>query len=117
MTGVPSAILLQAEAASGGPDMSFFVMMGAIFLVFYLLVMRPQSKQQKEREEMIKNAAKGDRVVTSGGIHGVVTGVSDDTLTVEIARVKGGLRVEVEVSRTGISGVTKSGKTDGGDAS
>ncbi len=60
MTGMPSAILLftplqillQAEGASpGGPDYSFFVMMGLIFVIFYALVMRPQQKQQKEQEE------------------------------------------------------------------
>lgn len=125
MTGMPSAVLLQADGG-GGADMSFFIMMGMIFLVFYMLVMRPQQKQQRERDEMIKNAVKGDRVVTNGGIHGVVTGVSDDTLTVEIARVKGGARVEVEVARSGISGVTKAdkaekagkaGKAEGGGAS
>jgi preprotein translocase subunit YajC len=119
MTGMPSTVLLQAEGA-GGADMSFFIMMGLIFLVFYMLVMRPQQKQQRERDEMIKNATKGDRIVTNGGIHGVVTGVSDETLTVEIARVKGGARVEVEVARSGIGGVVKggkSGKPEGGDAS
>lgn len=112
MTGLPSAVLLQAEGApGGGTDMSFFVMMGMIFLVFYLLVMRPQQRQQREREQMIKNAAKGDRVVTTGGIHGVVTGVADDSVTVEIAKVKGGARVEVEVSRSGLSSVVKAGKS------
>jgi preprotein translocase subunit YajC len=109
--------------------MSFFLMMGLIFAIFYVLVMRPQQKQQKAREASIKSAAKGDRIITSGGIHGLITGVSDDSVTVEIARVKGGLRVEVEVARTGLASVVKAGaekaekadkdkdKKEGGNAS
>ena len=109
MSDWPSAVLLQAEGAPAGPDYSFFMMMGLIFLIFYVLVMRPQQRQQKEREAAIKSAVKGDRVVTAGGIHGLVTGVTDDTLIVEIARVKGG-RVEVEVQRARIDSVVKAGK-------
>lgn len=117
LAAVPGAVLLQAEGAPAGPDYSFFVMMALIFVIFYVLVMRPQQRQQREREEAIKGAVKGDRVITSGGLHGVVTGVADDTLTVEIARVKGGARVEVEVSRSGISSVAKAGGAEGGDGS
>jgi len=109
MSSLPSVVLMQAEAAPGGPDMSFFLMMGVIFLIFYVLVMRPQQKQQRAREEAIKAAAKGDKVITNGGLHGVITGVSDDSVTVEIARLKGGLRVEVEVARSGLGTVVKSG--------
>lgn len=117
MMGVPAAILLQAEGAPPGQDYSFFLMMGLIFVIFYVLVMRPQQRQQKERDEAIKAAVKGDRIVTAGGLHGVVSGVADDTLTVEIARVKGGAKVEVEVSRSGITSVVKAGAKEGGDGS
>ena len=115
MSGLSSAVLLQAEGAPAGPDMSFFVMMGLIFVIFYVLVMRPQQKQQRAREAAIKAATKGDRVITNGGIHGVITAVADDSVTVEIARVKGGARVEVEVSRSGLSSVVKPGQ-EGDDA-
>ncbi|MAJ58927.1 MAG: preprotein translocase subunit YajC [bacterium TMED88] len=110
-----SAVLLQAEAAPGGTDMSFFIMMGAIFMIFYFLVMRPQQKQQRTREAAIKSAAKGDRIVTSGGLHGVINDVKEDSVTVEIARVKGGARVEVEVARTGLASVSKPGTVEAGD--
>jgi len=113
MTGITSAVLLQAEGAPAGPDYSFFVMMGMIFLIFYVLVMRPQQRQQKEKDEAIKGAVKGDRVITAGGLHGVVTKVADDSLTVEIARVKGGASVEVEVVRARIESVEKSSKDKG----
>jgi len=111
MTGVPSIVLMQAEGAPAGPDYSFFVMMALIFLIFYMLVMRPQQRQQKEREALIKSAVKGDRVTTVGGLTGTVTGVSDDALTVEIARVKGA-RIEVEIQRGKIDGVVKAGEKD-----
>jgi len=110
MSDAPSTVLLQAEAASPGADYSFFVMMGMIFLIFYVLVMRPQQRQQKDREAAIKAATKGDRVVTNGGLHGIVSEVSDETLKIEVARVKGGAKVEVEVSRSGISSVLKDSK-------
>ena len=110
----PSAVLMQAQGE--GFDPSFFLMMGAIFLIFYFLVIRPQQRQQKEREESIRSLLRGDRVVTSGGLHGVVTEVGDDSVTLEIARVKGGARVEVEVSRTGIGSVSKAGSAEGGES-
>jgi preprotein translocase subunit YajC len=119
VNGASSAMLLQAEGAPGGPDFSFFIMMGAIFLIFYMLVMRPQQKTQRERDDAIKAAVKGDKVVTAGGLHGTVTAVTDDTLTVEIARVKGGARVEVEVARARIDSINKatdSTKKEGGDS-
>ena len=50
---------------SGGVDITFFLMMGAIFAIFYLLVIRPQQKQQREREAFLQTAAKGDEVVIS----------------------------------------------------
>ena len=74
----PSAVLMQAQEE--GFDPSFFLMMGAIFLIFYFLVIRPQQRQQKEREESIRSLVRGDRVVTSGGLHGVVTEVGDDSV-------------------------------------
>ena len=107
MSGIPGVTWLQAQAAPQGPGLSFFVMMGAIFLIFYLLVLRPQQKQQRQKEEAIKAAVKGDHVITVGGIHGVITEVGDKTLTVEIARVKGGVRVEVEVERSRIDSVSR----------
>jgi preprotein translocase subunit YajC len=117
MTGITSAVLLQAEGAPAGPDYSFFLMMGMIFLIFYMLVMRPQQRQQKEKDQAIKGAVKGDRVITAGGLHGMVTKVADDFLTVEIARVKGGASVEVEVARARIDSVEKPGKKEGGEGS
>ena len=111
--GFSTVVPLQAQGE--GFDPSFFLMMGAIFLIFYFLVIRPQQRQQKEREDSIRSLVRGDRVVTAGGIHGVVTEVGDSTLTLEIARVKGGARVEVELARTGVGSVIRSGSEDEGE--
>ncbi len=109
------------QAQSGGADISFFLMMGAIFLIFYMLVIRPQQKQQREREAFLKTAAKGDDVVTQGGIHGKVSAVDGDVLEVEVARVRGE-KVKVRVSLARIDQLTKTGSgagaaETGGDSS
>jgi len=114
-----SGILLQASAQQS-PDYSFFIMMGLIFAVFYFLVMRPQRKRQLEHEAMLKAADRGDEVVTTGGIHGKVTGVTDDVLTVEIAALKSGERVRVKVARSRLESVKKADsekKAKGGEGS
>ena len=72
-----------------------------IFLIFYFLLIRPQQRRQREQEKMLKGIEKGDDVVTAGGLHGKVVGVTDDVLTVEIAVLKGE-RVRVKVSRSKI---------------
>jgi preprotein translocase subunit YajC len=85
--------------------------MVAIFAIFYFLLIRPQQKRQREQEKMIKGIAKGDNVVTTGGLHGKVTGVTDEVLTLEIAAVKGE-RVRVKLARPRVDSVTKASKGD-----
>jgi preprotein translocase subunit YajC len=99
---------------SGGVDIAFFMMMGAIFMIFYVLVIRPQKKQQREREAFLKTAAKGDDVVTQGGIHGKVSAVEDDVLEIEVARVRGE-KVKLRISLNRVDQLTKPGqaKADG----
>lgn len=95
----------EAAPASRGLDPSFFLMMGVIFAIFYFLVMRPQQKKQRALEDAVKSAAKGDSVITSGGLHGKVVATADDVMTLEIATLKG-QSVRVQVSRSGITSVT-----------
>jgi preprotein translocase subunit YajC len=102
MTLVPLIVLLQAEGGRprGSDPLSFLFPMVAIFLIFYLLLIRPQQKRQREHEAMLKAIQKGDWVVTQGGLHGRVTGTTDDVLTVEIAATKGEkIRVKVDRAR------------------
>jgi len=98
VSGIPGLIWLQAQGRGPDPLMNMLVPMAAIFLIFYFLLIRPQQKKQKEHEGVLKSIGKGDRIVTSGGLHGEVTGAADDVLTVEIANLKGE-RVRVKVDR------------------
>jgi preprotein translocase subunit YajC len=96
LTPTPFTVLLQA--GQGQDPLGFLLPMGAIMLIFYFLLIRPQQKRQKEHEEMLKTVQKGDRVVTAGGLHGQVTGVSDDVLTLDVGQ-GGSLRVKVDRAR------------------
>lgn len=71
--------------------------------VMWFFLIRPQQKKQKEHREMISNLKKGDRIVTSGGLYGRITGMTDTTLTLEIAD-----KVRVKVSRAHIGGLAQS---------
>ncbi|MEW5733824.1 MAG: preprotein translocase subunit YajC [Thermodesulfobacteriota bacterium] len=71
---------------AGASGMSFFIMLIAMFAVFYFLVLRPQQKQAKEQQRMRDSLKKGDRVLTTGGIYGTVSGVDENTVTLEIAQ-------------------------------
>jgi preprotein translocase subunit YajC len=87
-------------AAGGGGDISFIIMMAVLFGIFYFLMIRPQQKKQKEMKEMIANLSHGDTVMTSGGIQGKVTGLTETVVTLEIAE-----KVRIKVSRNFISAV------------
>ena len=115
-SGIPALIWLQAQGGRQPDPLGFLVPMGAILLIFYFLLIRPQQRRQKEHEDLLKSIQRGDRVVTSGGIHGEVTGATDDVLTVEIANLKGE-RVRVKVDRMRVERrVEKAEKPKGGDS-
>jgi len=97
------------QAAQQDPGLGMLVPMGAIFLIFYSLLIRPQQKRQREQENMLKAIEKGDSVVTTGGLHGKVIGVTDDVLTLDIGGVKSD-RMRVKVARTRIESVIKAKK-------
>lgn len=73
-----------------------------IFIIFYFLLIRPQQKQEKERQLMLKNIKKNDEVVTAGGLHGVVLNLKDKTVTVRIDD-----NVKVEIDRSAILRIEK----------
>ena len=99
---------LQAQPGEGSP-FGAFVPIILITGIFYFLLIRPQQKKQKKLEKMIKAIEKGDSVVTSGGLHGKVTGVTDDVLTLDIGGVKGE-RIKVKVARARIENVESASK-------
>ena len=75
----------QGGQSGGGGLMSTVVMFGLIIFVFYFLILRPQQKRAKDQKAMLEGVKKGDKVVTSSGIHGLVMGVDDTTILLQIA--------------------------------
>lgn len=96
-----SPALAEAPAASAASPLAGFLPIILIVAIFYLLIIRPQSKRFKEHKALIAAMQKGDAVVTGGGIHGKITKLNDDvTVMVEIAA-----GVEVMVERSTITSV------------
>jgi preprotein translocase subunit YajC len=92
---------------AGGGIFSTIVMFALIIAIFYFLIIRPQQKRQKERQKLLDSVQKGDKVVTIGGVHGVVEGVEDKTLLLKIAD-----NVKVKVERTAISSIGGKGEAE-----
>jgi preprotein translocase subunit YajC len=106
LTDIAYAMGTGGKPGVGGADLSFIVMMAALFAIFYFLILRPQQKKQKEVRDMLAGLSHGDTVVTSGGIHGKITGITDTVVTLEIAD-----KVRIKVSRSAIAAVIqKAGK-------
>ena len=105
-------LLAQAAPAAGedapaGPPTQFLFIIIAIGVAFYFIILRPQSKERKEREKQLSAIGKGDSIVTIGGIHGVVTklGKSGKTVEVEVAK-----NVRLVMNKSAVSSVIKKGR-------
>ena len=89
-------LILQAAPTGGGGNMFGTILpMVLIFVLFYFLLIRPQSQRHKKHLQMLTEIQRGDQIVTNGGIIGKVTKSSDDELTVEVAD---GVKVRVKRS-------------------
>jgi preprotein translocase subunit YajC len=84
----------------GGSLVSTLIMFGAIFLIFYFMIIRPQQKRAKERDKLLSNLEKGDKVVTNGGIHGVIAGLEEKTALLMISE-----NVKIKIDRSAITTV------------
>ena len=87
-----------AGAPGGSGGFASFSPLILMFVIFYFLLIRPQQKKTKEHRQMVDNLKTGDRIITSGGLHGRVTGVTESALTVEIAE-----KVRVKVNRASVT--------------
>ena len=85
------------EAPGGGIFGGPILLFAGMIILMWALLIRPQQRQQKQHREMLTKIQKGDQVVTTGGLHGRVLGISDEILTVEIAS-----GVRVKLSRSGV---------------
>jgi len=96
------AMAPQGGEGGGGSLISTVIMFGAIFAIFYFMIIRPQQKRAKEREKLLSNIEKGDKIVTSGGVHATIVGIDEKTVLIEIAP-----NVKVKVERSAIGSVIK----------
>lgn len=78
----------------------------AIFVIFYFLLIRPQQKQQKELEQMLRDLKSGDKVLTTGGLYGTITGFKGDDLEVQFSQT-----VKLTVARSAVARVVSDVKT------
>ena len=90
--------------AEGGGGFGAFIPLILMFAIFYFLLIRPQQKKAKQHKQLLGSLKKGDRVVSSGGLHGVITGLTDEAVTMEIAP-----KVRVKVSRGSVAGILSRG--------
>jgi preprotein translocase subunit YajC len=93
------------------PAIFQFMPIVLLFVVMYLLIIRPQQKRQKQHQEMVSHLKMGDRVVTNGGIYGTIVGVKEASVNVEIAS-----GVEIEVVRSAVNTVVTEKDAAGGSA-
>jgi preprotein translocase subunit YajC len=94
-------------ASGQGGSFGALVPLILMFAIFYFLLIRPQQRKQKEHRRMLGNLKKGDRVITSGGLYGRITGITDTVVTLEISE-----KVRVKVGRGNIAGLAQSENPD-----
>ena len=98
-----------AYAAAGQPGAAgestnpvhFFVMMGMVMVVFYFLMIRPQQKKQQDLQKAVSELKKGDKVVTIGGIIGIVASIQNDYVVLKVGEGD----TKIEVLKSAISGL------------
>ena len=83
----------------GGGGIQQFAMLALMFVIFYFLLIRPQQKKAKEHREMLGALKRGDRVITSGGLLGKITGLTERYVTIEVAE-----KIRVRMLRSHILG-------------
>lgn len=98
-----SFLWLFAQAPQAAPTGSFLFQLMPIFLIlffFYFLLIRPQKKREEEHRRLLDSLQRGQRVITSSGIHGTVAALQRDTVDIEIAP-----KVKITIQRSSIAGV------------
>lgn len=93
-------IVLAADPGPLGGLTQFVLLFAPLFLIWYFLVIRPQQQQRRKTRDMLSNLKTGDRVVTSGGIYGTITGFRDKVVQLQVAN-----QVKLDVARSAITGL------------
>ena len=108
MSAIDTAGLILAQAAPEGGALMGMLPIVLMFVILYFLMIRPQMKRQKEHRNLVANLAKGDEVLTAGGMLGKVSKVTDTYITVEVAELAD-KPVEVLMQKTSVSTVLPKG--------
>lgn len=103
LMGAPDA----GASGSTASLISTFIPFGLVILIFYFLIIRPQNKKQKHTEKMLSALKKGDKVVTIGGVHGVIHAVKESTVVVKVDE-----NTRMEFSRSAIASVAEVSKAE-----
>ncbi|MGD8781493.1 MAG: preprotein translocase subunit YajC [Ignavibacteria bacterium] len=88
------------EGGGGGSMVSTLIMFGAIFAIFYFMIIRPQQKRAKQREKLLSEIKKGDKIITSSGIYGTISGLDEKTCLIDV-----GNNVKMKFERSAIASV------------
>ena len=104
-----SLLLGAPQGGDGSPGGSLFSFLPlvAIVAIFYFLILRPQNKKQKETKQMLSALKKGDRVITIGGIHGVIQTIRESTVIVRVDD-----NTKIEFNRAAIASVSSQGREE-----
>jgi preprotein translocase subunit YajC len=94
---------LMAAQGQGNPMMQFLPLLIIMFAIMYFLIIRPQKQKEKKRLEMISNVRKQDKIVTTGGLHGVVASVRENEV---IVRVDDAKDVKLKIDKSAIASRT-----------
>jgi len=110
--GSLSRLMAAPAGAEGSPGSTLFSFLPlvAIIAIFYFLILRPQNKKQKETQKMLSALKKGDRVVTIGGVHGVIQSVKESTVIVKVDD-----NAKLEFNRSAIASVSSQAKEEDGE--
>ena len=94
--------LLQGAAPGAFGSFGFLIPMLLVFVIFYFLLIRPQKKEQQKTEKMISQLQKGDKIITIGGIHGVVSSTKEKTIIIKVDD-----NCKIEINRSAVGAVLK----------
>lgn len=102
---ISTAYAMGQAGASGSPaggGFTAFVPLILMFVIFYFLLIRPQQKKAKEHQNMVNSLKKGDKIITSGGVHGTIISLGDTTVSLEIAE-----NVKIKINRGNVAALSQ----------
>jgi len=106
-TSVTTSLAFLAVDPAGGAGSGFSMLLPILLFipVFYLLLIRPQQKRQKQWQHMLEKIKAGDRVTTAGGVRGIILSIKDDAVIIRVAPDN----LKLEVAKSAIASVTQEG--------